>query len=107
MMKPVIAPDPKYLPQIIYHNPYPVQLRLLARTILIYRPTITTEDYLYAFHAVGYAAYWHLDIVTLNKWQGVPGVVRARAKDLGVKVVLCRTLKEALNSSDIKNWKAG
>jgi hypothetical protein len=93
-------------PYLLYRDSRPaVQMRLLAQTLLIYRPTITTEDYLYIQRAVLYAAYWHLEIVTLDKWSGAAGIVRALAKQHGVKVVLCKTLKQAINSADLKDFK--
>jgi hypothetical protein len=100
--KPTIAPNPTHYPYLIYYNPRPVQQRLMPQTILIYRPTCTLQDEWFARSAVLFAAYHHMHIVTLNKWQGVPGIVRREAAQHGVKVILCKTLREAWNSADVR-----
>lgn len=78
----------------------PLQLRLWRWAVFFFAETFTIRDSRAARWFVQRAAYYHQEIVCLDKWTGVWGVIRREAKRLGVTVILCKTLQQCLNTAD-------
>lgn len=85
-----------------WHPKEPYQYPMWTEWALIHTETLTVCDVRWIVRAVGHAAYNHWDIVTVghpDKWTGACGVIRREAAKLGVRVILCTTLKAAQNTA--------
>lgn len=89
----------------LYVSPNLYQYRLWAKSILIYRPGVSDADMEWARCAVGWA-WWHgfYDVLTLSNWRGVSPVVREEVENLGLNLVLFKTIAQARNCAD---WICG
>jgi hypothetical protein len=85
-----------------WHPARPYQYRMWRDAMLIYCETLTVHDVRWLKGAVGLAEYNHWDVVTVGhpgKWTGATGIVRREANKLGVRVMLCPTLRAARNTA--------
>jgi hypothetical protein len=104
--KPILTPHPAYYPFVVYHNPHPVQPRLMPQRIFIHRDTAFPRDVQYARAAIQHALYQHCEIVLVETWwHDLPHTLKRWCVKEGARIVLCGSVKEAWNSSDIR-WVA-
>lgn len=108
MKKPLnkIIPFPD-TPFLIYFQPV-CQPRLMPKTVFIHRDTCYPADIRWARQEINCALYKHMEILILETWWAeLPYTLKRWCVKQGARIVLCKTLREAMNSADVKWLKAG
>lgn len=79
----------------------PNQLRLWPVAIFFYLNELTTHASRTVAHWLGWASYWHRQVVCLDRWDGIWALIRIEAAVRGVDLILCQTIQEAINMADM------